>query len=108
MLLNAINIDNAFDEIMTMIENGKYTKVHMVTPPAQLMDLYSSEGKRAVYRMGGDKNTKKRAYIQHMLAPYLMRMYLNTPCLADVYEGLEKLPVDEIFALAKTPWAIMR
>ena len=89
MLLNAINTDSAFEEILTMIEQSKYTKITISSPPASLMDLYSAEGRRAVYTMGGEKKKKKTAYIQHMLAPYLMRMYLNTPRLAEVYEGLD-------------------
>eukprot|EP00956_Cyclotella_meneghiniana_P027494 scaffold61686_cov47-Cyclotella_meneghiniana.AAC.1 len=59
-----------------------------------------------MYSQQGSK--KKKAYIEHILEPYLTRTYINTKKLASIIKDLSKLPENEIFNLAKTRGAMMR
>eukprot|EP00956_Cyclotella_meneghiniana_P015395 scaffold23541_cov58-Cyclotella_meneghiniana.AAC.1 len=80
-------------------------KIGRETPPLQITELYSAQGKRAIYTQGPKK---KKAYIDHILDPYLTRTYLNTKKLANIISDLNKLSEDEIFNIAKNRGAMMR
>eukprot|EP00956_Cyclotella_meneghiniana_P019237 scaffold32809_cov47-Cyclotella_meneghiniana.AAC.2 len=104
MLLSAINEEHAYNEIVTLLKIDS-RKIGIETPPVQIPELYSAEGKKAIYAHGPNK---KQAYIDHILDPYLTRTYLNTTKLASIIRDLNKLPENEIFNLAKNRMAMMR
>ena len=104
MLLSAINEEHAYKEIVNLVRIDA-RRIGRETPPIQIPELYSAEGKRALYAQG---QKKKKAYIGHILDPYLTRSYLNTPKLASIINDLDKLPESEIIDLAKNRGAMMR
>eukprot|EP00956_Cyclotella_meneghiniana_P010819 scaffold15122_cov41-Cyclotella_meneghiniana.AAC.3 len=104
MLLSAINEEHAYKEIVHILKIDT-RKIGRETPPIQITELYSAEGKKALYAQGPKK---KKAYIEHILDPYLTRSYLNTPKLASIIDDLYKLPENEIINIAKNRGAMMR
>eukprot|EP00956_Cyclotella_meneghiniana_P010262 scaffold14167_cov51-Cyclotella_meneghiniana.AAC.1 len=104
MLLSAINEEHAYNEMVNLLKIDS-RKIGRETPPLQITELYSAQGKRAIYTHGPKK---KKAYIDHILEPYLTRTYLNTQKLADIISDLNNLPEDEIFNIAKNRGAMMR
>ena len=108
LLLDALNRNNAFNEVLKIIKNGKYDRVVIGTNPASLLDLYTQAGRQSVYEQASDEDEKKDRIITNMLTPYLMRNYTNTKKLFEVIEGLYNNAVGEVRKLAMERNAMMR
>eukprot|EP00956_Cyclotella_meneghiniana_P017470 scaffold28499_cov35-Cyclotella_meneghiniana.AAC.1 len=108
LLLDALNRNAAFNEVLNIIKNGRYDRVVIGTNPASLVDLYTQAGRQSVYEQATDEFEKKDRIITNMLSPYLTRNYTNTRKLIDVIEGLYNNPAAEVKKLALERNAMMR
>eukprot|EP00956_Cyclotella_meneghiniana_P010674 scaffold14929_cov23-Cyclotella_meneghiniana.AAC.1 len=108
LLLDALNRNNTFNEVLKIIKNGKYDRVVIGTSPASVLDLYTQAGRQSVYEQASDEDEKKERIITNMLTPYLMRNYTNTNKLFEVIEGLHNNTVGAVRKLAMERNAMMR
>ena len=107
LLLDALNRNSAFNEVLKIIKNGKYDRIVIGSTPASLSDLYTQAGRQSVYEQV-DEEEKKERIITNMLTPHLIRNYTNTNKLFEVIKGLHKNSVGTVRKLAMERNAMMR
>ena len=107
LLLDALNRNSAFNEVLKIIKNGKYDRIVIGSTPASLLYLYTQAGRQSVYEQA-DEEEKKERIITNMLTPYLTRNYTNTNKLFEVIQGLHKNTVGTVRKLAMERNAMMR